>query len=535
MVVDSTLDAYTITLGFYIYSLFWDLFVSTGLIYFALLKLIVSNVVDAQQSSMEDFNTNSSAKKIGVGLLLMILALQIGLYPMVSLNFNEIRYYSRSCHSEDATNGRLTSEIAGEEAEFVAQNMRAHLNGNAVKTPVLLYLAFSLGQAIKNKMVSDLPCSTDIRFISEATMSQKIEDELLRQETQEFIRWCYQPAKRKWDANWNIALDAFDNWPGGRKLVLDRGFYDNADGDGFYSKKARPGFSGTLNQLPESASLSSGYGFPTCKEWWLGVGRVNTPYISPEALSTRLFDSLDEWLKDNSAEVYETVTDRLNVFESRQYMYIGEKDAVVYQSLFTPIKLSDLDSITTTDYGTQGDTNFFDYAFRFAGTVGLYANAIPQFSGASMIQLSMPMVKSTLIMVLIICYLPAMLIAGFKWKYIGLFCGVFISMQFWAFWWELSRMLDDTLLTAMDIPLSEVNTNLLTQWIIAALYLFAPLTMTAVFSWVGLAGVEGQFGKMSGSAGSAGQSGGNKAQSVAKDKAQKLRNKVSSKGAANNE
>ena len=62
--------------------------------------------------------------------------------------------------------------------------------------------------------------------------------------------------------------------------------FDNYDGDGFYSRKARPGYGNSINELPESEQLPADYGFPTCKEWWLGEGVINTPYVAEEALST---------------------------------------------------------------------------------------------------------------------------------------------------------------------------------------------------------------------------------------------------------
>lgn len=524
MVVDSTLDAYAFSLAFYVYNILWDIFVQTGLVFIPIIALIFGSVKAAAQSSMEDYNTKSALRTVAMGLFFMLLALELALYPMVKLRFDDIRYYARQCTSDTTTPGTITTEILGEEAEFVAENMAVQLGGRDIMMPVLFAVAFRVGQGIKNWAVADLPCTTDIRLISDGMQSQRIKDETLHKETQDFIRSCFNPARRKYLASGTYDLADEENWPGGRKLLMTRGLYDNADGDGFYSKTARPGFGDTTNQLPESESLPEGYGFPNCKEWWLGVGVINQPYVAEEALSTRLFESLDDWLKDDQQKVYDVLTTKLDRArrDRRPWNFTATKDAVVMQSLFSPVKLQQLAALSTTDYGLQGDTSFTDWAFRAFGTVGVAAKSIEQFSGASMLQLSMPMVKPFIIMIIIISYLPAMLMSRFQWKYIGLFHGVVISMTFWPFFWELSRLVDDTMLTALGVSITEVNTQILSQWIASGLYLYAPILFSTALGWVGMVGADGAFQKMAGGAGSAGQKGGQKANSAAMNTGKKI-------------
>ena len=528
MVVDSTIDAYGISLAFYIYDVLWDIFAQTGLVYIPMIALIFGAVKNAAESSMEDFNTKSSLRTVAMGLFFMLLALELALYPMVRLKFDDIKYYSRQCTSDTTTPGTISTDILGEEAEFVAQNMEVQLGGRDIRMPVLFAVALRVSQGVKNWAVEDLPCTTDIRLISDGMLSQRISDEALLKETKEFVRQCYNPARLKYLKKWGQGVPETENWPGGQTLVMGSGLYDNSDGDGFYSKIARKGYGNSVNQLPESDQLPSDYGFPTCREWWLGEGVVNTPYVADEALSTRLYENVEDWLKEKEDEIYETLTTQLNRVKNRNYVFIAKKDAVVMQSLFTPVKLSQLNSLSTTDYGTQGDTGVTDWAFRALGTVGVASKSIEQFSGASMIQLSMPMVKPFIIMVIVISYLPAMLIGRFKWKYIGLFHGVVMSMMFWPFFWELSRLIDDTMMTALGVDFDEVNTQILSQWIASGLYLYAPLLFSTALGWVGMAGADGAFQKMSGGAGSAGQKGasetkkrGGQAKSMATKKATK--------------
>ncbi len=506
MVVDSTLDAYGFALAFYIYNVIWDIFAKTGIAYLPMIALIFSAVKSAVESARDDYDTKSSLRTVSVGLVFMLFALEMAIYPMVRLDFDDIKYFKRACTGDKTTAGTITTEILGEEAEFLAGNMQVQLGGREIYIPVLFYVAIKLGQAIKNEAVANLPCSTDIRLIANGMVAQRIQDEALRKETGEFVRWCYNPARRKYlSASGSLADE--DNWPGSRSLVMERVLYDNREGDGFYSKIARVGFGATKNVLPESKQLPDDYGFPTCKEWWLGPGVTDTPYVHAAALSTRLYASLESWLRDKETEIYDTLTTHLNRVKNKQYLFMAKKDALLAQSLFTPVKLGELNSLSTTDYGLQGDDGITDWIFRGLGTLGLLDKSIEQFSGASMLQLAMPMVKPFILMIILIAYLPAMIIAGYQWKYIGLFHGVVLSMMFWPFFWELSRLIDDTLLTALGVNFYEVNTQVFSQWIASAMYLVSPLLFSTALGWVGLSGADHAFNTMSGSAGSAGKGG----------------------------
>ncbi len=509
IVVDSTVDAYGLARAVYGYSILWDIFVETNLVLFPVIALIFSAIKDQHEGGPR---MKAQLRRVQTELALVFLALTFAMYPMVQLNIDSIKYYKRQCTSAETGSGEITTEILGEESKFIAENMSVQLGGRDIMIPPLLDLVLAIGQGLKNWAVQELPCSTDIRLISDGMRNQRIADESLKKETANFIKWCFNPGRQKWLSFNREGLTDDQNWPGSRKLLLDKGYYDNFEGDGFYSREALPGFEATLNKIPESAELPPDYGFPTCKEWWLGPGVVNTPYVHDAALSTRLFNSIEKWLRDKEVEVYDTTVTKLNRVKDRNYEVLAMKDVIVKDSLFTPIKLTQLSSLSTSDYGMQGDSSVTDYLFRGFATVGVAMNSVQQYSGASMLQLMMPMVKPFVLMIIFITYVPAMVFSGYQWKYIGLYCGVVMSIMFWPFFWELSRLIDDTLLTAMGISLTEVNTQMLSQYIASGLYLYAPVLFSTALGWVGLVSADGIMNKMASPAGSAGNAGGALAQ-----------------------
>jgi hypothetical protein len=229
-----------------------------------------------------------------------------------------------------------------------------------------------------------------------------------------------------------------------------------------------------------------------------------------------LYNEVETWLKDREQSIYITVRSQLNRYNNREYDFLSIKDALVKEALFSPIKLEQINAYSVNDFGTQGDAGFWDYTFRLLGTVGVTLGSIEKFSEASMLQLAVPMAKPFIIMIILIAYVPALIAGSFQWKYIGLFAGVIMSIMFWPFFWELSRLLDDTLLASLDIPFYEVNTQMISQWLVAGMYLYAPLLFTTALGWVGISGVSGTMNSMTSSTGDAGSKGASKAGKAAK-------------------
>lgn len=520
LVLDSVIDAYGISLAFYIYNVFWDILVNTGLAYVPFLILIGSAVHKVYESSMQDQDTRSSLRTVSTGLFLMVIALELAVYPMIPLTIHDIQYSPKSC--QPFGGGRVdtqpTSNTHGA-SKTVQESYQIQLENRDIRAPILMYLAIQITQGVKNWAVEDLPCTTDFRMISNVIQQEKVANSALAQELKEFLAQCFHPAKKKFVLANQSQLPPSQDWPGGKVFLVNPDFYANRQSDGFYSKRARSGFEVSVDTVSDNEGIPRGYGYPNCKEWWLGAN-TRTPYVTHEALTTRLYDELTPYLKEHHRAIY-LRAERLLSDEfssgSSYHGYYTVKDAVLHEALFKPDKLNALAQNSSVDYGLDsGDTNVLDWTFRALGSLGLIAKSVPQFSGASMLQLAMPMVKPFIILVIILAYLPAMMVGRLRWKYIGLFHGVVISLIFWPFFWELARLIDDTLLDAMGIAWSDINTQIFSQWIASSMYLYGPLIFSTALGWVGMAGADSAFSKMSGQAGSAGQSGGSTATSSGK-------------------
>ncbi len=475
MIVDSVIDAYGLSLGFHIYSLIWGILVSTGLVYLPIVLVVFQGAKESISTSIEDFNHQASLKRVATNVVSVLLVLQLALIPVIPMKFSDFKYFKQSCLATGNKRASSMNENPSNEAEVkLTANMTALIgSGDEIKAPILTYIALSVAQGVKNQAVNDMPCASDIRLISDLIDEQRISSPKLRAETQDFIQRCYLPARTKYRKQKAKEIDEKDDWPGSSVFLSLPGYYDNQEGDGMYSLKKRAGFQHSNHQPPEMSSTESGFGYPFCNEWWLGINQ-SQPYKSPESLSKRIKDSLKEGF-------FEKIS---NWFQST--------DEVIRKALFTNKKIHELGKDISADLGIDHTSGFITYLNRLFGTVGLGLNALSEGPAESIIRLILPMLKPILLMFIIISYPIAMLFGRFQWQYIGLFNGVMMSIMLWPFFWEIAKLLDNTMADALGLGLTnikELDSYFVVCVISSSLYVLAPLIFTVTLGWVGMVGV----------------------------------------------
>lgn len=518
MVFDSLLDAWGIALGLKILTIMWDLLVHSGLITLSIAALFTSNTKVLLEQGYSDELFNS----VVLNLVLIIAVWAFAVLPWATFKVSDIKTYSRMCEdprsrvsqailTDDSSSKERVISVLGGQLDLV-------MEGDKIRVPPLVYATLALSQAFKNEAVNRLPCSTDINLIESEISSTKLSGHLL-EKANEFIKWCYWPARSKAYRQGiapgdGILPEESYMWPGHPFFIETSGYYDNAEANGFYAKEAFYGFLATSNKIAQSEKLPAGYGYPTCKEWWLGIGN-NTTY----GLRHQLYAATPSWVREEEKGFYAYVSSWFDTKEHED-SFIDHRDAIVKKVFFSHQDISDYTA--SQDYGLEeGDTNLIDYASRMVGTVGVGLNVISNTVGNSMIQLMAPMVKPLIILVILTAYVPAMLIGRFKVKHVATFLTVIASIMFWPFLWELGRLVDDTILDATGGKIfgsMGINQAMLSQYLAGFFFLYGPMLFTAAMGWVGMAGGEMASAKqrMSSSAGSDGQKGATAAKNSGK-------------------
>jgi hypothetical protein len=515
MVLDSLIDAWGITLGLTTIVILWDILSDSGLI---LLPLIFVFVKGAEKIVIEGYS-EEVYREVTYRVFSVWLVFTLVIVPYIPFKVSDIRTFPRACSipEQRVTEALNQSHIESAEGEFAQERVQDRfdllIEGTRVRVSPIVYFTLAVSQSFKNEAVSRLPCSTNLRLIRTEMQSNQLPLPL-RREVSDFTRRCYWPARTKALARGELPLEEY-LWPGHQFFLETRGYYDNAEGNGYYSLTARPGFSNTVNRLAESAQLPDNYGFPTCKEWWLGIDDPNQ-----YALRFRLFEATPNWVKSEQEGVW-TMVESWFVSDEEANAYLDSTDAIVATAFFTNKAADEFGFLGARDYGLDaGDAGATDTVLRLLGSIGVIVGSVPQAAGASLIQLAAPLMKPLIIMILLVAFIPAMLFGSFKAKHVATFMMVISSIMFWPFLWELGRLVDDTLLDATGGALMGslgINQAILSQWFAGFFFMYSPALFTMSLGWVGMAGADIVQSKAKGvsGAGSAGQSGASKATSKA--------------------
>jgi hypothetical protein len=531
MPVDSIFDAYMVSVGLYVMSIIWDLFVSLGLwcIPFAVIfgRTAFQSVLSANHTRTPGGNVNA----LWFVIFIAIINFYILVLPLMPVQISSMSRTAGACASAEETYG--ASMRSGVQEKIMArQNVLTQAADGGVRelhVPVFLYYLMNIGHGVKAYMVAELPCKLDLRFVVEVTQNQKLQDPLLKAEVGQFVSQCYEKALGVLRKE-GQSLEYHDDWAGSKHL-LDN-YYDNASGLGFYAQQPIQGFSTSANKLPDypTEQLPPGYGFPTCKEWWVGANGVE-PYVDSRGLSTRLFGSLESWLKENDFLVYAKLYSLHRTVDEHEYGGLNinapqsaatrtaSRDMTLKQSYFTTTKLNEFAGTKSLDYGglNGGDVGFFDGLARGVAVWGAMWDIPKLVAGSSMLRAGMPMVKSVILMLLIILYLPICALTLFSFVKVGKYGLVIVSLLIWPFWFELGRMLDDNMSEVMGIDWKEPTFSILNIYLIEGFYLYIPLAVTSILSAFGVMGLPtGEMTRMVSPAASAANNAAGKITEVVK-------------------
>lgn len=522
MILDSLIDAWGIALGLITASILWDVLSDTGIILVPLIFTFFRGAERLVIEGYDDATYRSVVYKIFAVWFVFILAVM----PSVNFKISDIKTIPKKCSTAEYRVSKALKE--NEDNSLEAQHSKGVLenkfdtliNGQHVRVSPLIYVTLSVSQAIKNESVSRLPCTTNIRLVRTEMASTKLTP-IMQKEVSDFVHQCYWPVRYKSIEQGSFPPEKYV-WPGHRTFIETIGLYDNAEGSGFYSKSARYGFSSSVNTIAEAKKLPEGYGFPTCKEWWVGIDNEKE-----YSLRNKLFEATPDWIKKEEEGVWAMIS-KWFISEEEKESYLDRRDAIISKVFFTNKSASDFGFNGSTDYGfDSGDTGLMDYTGRFLGTIGVALGTIPQTAGASMLQIAAPLAKPLIILIVLTAYVPAMLFGSFQSKHALTFMSVIASIMFWPFLWELGRLIDDTLLDATGGVLLGslgINQAMLSQWLSGFFFIYGPALFTMSLGWVGIAGADLAQSKIKGvsSAGSAGQSGAGKVASTGKSAGKKM-------------
>ncbi|MBL4705678.1 MAG: conjugal transfer protein TraG N-terminal domain-containing protein [Flavobacteriales bacterium] len=528
----SIVDIYFVSIGLLSYNILYSVLFDTGLIYFPFAFVIFSDLTDAISSG----RTSSLQRKIEVKFFVMLISLSLTFIPLIDYKISDVATYSRMCEI-DGSKKYFDEEPMGYSTSDI-RNVLVNVSGYDLKIPPLLGLVYNLGNGVSLEAINRLPCSINITAFNQAMLDASISDPHLVLETKSFLNTCYYPAKTLAIRNRDSSVAWIDDPDGdeqpwaGAKSFLNNNYYGNI-AEGFYSKTLLEGFTKSPNNKNVSAwesnpSVQALGGFPTCREWWNGLGDGFSGYFSggDEGLRKRLISDLIKSEGDDTVRTYYNFS-AISAFkvDTRR----EQEDAILKAAFFNGYNISSIEGIEkAVDYSDRSDGDLAiinEVASRAAGTYGMVKSAFPSYAGASMIQLAAPILKAIILMVLIGLAPLGSLASNYGFKFIVPFYFFMFSVLMWPYLFELSLLAQQSFVDEvlgeganMDI-VTNPNVALIGTSLTDLLFVLFPGMLTAILTMAGLnlQSASSMSEKPGASEGSAAKNAGNAAQGAAKD------------------
>ena len=260
-------------------------------------------------------------------------------------------------------------------------------------------------------------------------------------------------------------------WIGSRYFLDTTGFYDS-----YRSQAPRDAWPYNDSRDAGLAEVTSGGGYPSCRDWWLD---------NSAGLRERLLTQVDP-----------TLLTRFGQWAG--FLTQTQVDDSVIRAIASPQHQVMNQGQVYTDYGGQIVMTVPNAVTRGASDLGLTVGSLGFFPAMDVVRQSLPMVLSFLKMATVIC-IPLLLIFGtYDLKTVVTITAVQFALFFVDFWFQLARWVDSTILNALygwHSPHSNFNPllglnnafgDMLLNFVMAAMFIVLPTFWMVAISWAGI-------------------------------------------------
>ncbi|CAB3953245.1 conjugal transfer protein TraG N-terminal domain-containing protein [Pseudomonas aeruginosa] len=456
----------------------WAVLVSSGVFALPFVAIIVQEWLKARGEGADEGNKGVlSAARIENRVFVAIVVVMFAGIPFIDVDLNTIQY--------DSSRSAQCQVSVAQPADTGWSQSFSTINNQSAKVPVWWAFMHALSRAVTGASVAAIPCGTDLRQMRMEIDATRIDDPVLAQEVADFSRDCYGPARAKLFMQ-RPQLDEQQmhdvTWIGSRFFTDTNGYYDT-----YRSSTPRDDWPYDSNRDAGLAQVSSGGGYPTCRQWWADGGN---------GLRARLLGQVDPSLLNRLAG--------WAGFLSR-----AEVDDSVIRTIASPRQQKLNQGSVYTDYGGQIDKTLPNIVTRATGDVGMAVGAIAAFPAMDVARQALPMVLALLKMALVIC-IPLVLVVGtYDLKTVVTVSVVQFALFFTDFWFQLARWIDSTILDALYgwgfgwnrphtnfdplVGLNNAFGDMLLMFVTGTMFLVLPTFWVAALGWVGVkAGVIAQ-------------------------------------------
>jgi hypothetical protein len=493
--VGSYLELVLTTFGWHLYDLLWSILSETGIAYLPFLAVILKNISDPIQSQDARSAAATSLRRMELDIVRMLLVLFICVSPSFQINYGEPTL-SNACSGvtvKEGVSGTVFDEVFGPQLLS---------NGGVASVPPWFYLILSISGGINSAFIASLPCDLNIRGMKTQASTARIDDLHLKEEVNRFIGDCYHRARFEYLRNTTKIDDMEDiNWVGS-KYLIDKYYPD------IYA--TNPIVSWTRDPNRESDSGHTSGAYPGCDEWWLN---------EKNGLRRQL---IDQYPADG-------LTKLNNIFHNTE-----ETENAAIRKILQNEKQSGyaLDLTNAPDFSLGGDSG--------VSVIGTAKGAVEWVGGAvtaltvsfvtDFIVMSAPFIQALALFSIYFLLPIALVIGGYEISTVKTATVTVFAIKFWTSIWAVVALMDDKLTTALTVrdglhPIDYISltvgfAGIITNILIAAMYISLPMLLMTMMAWAGERNASAAS-EMSKGSGSAASGAGSSSAGIAKSGASK--------------
>lgn len=519
MAVDSYLELFTTLYGWLFYGIIWDVLVSTGIVLLPFIGIVLDNIIDSYRDYEPEDAALFALRGIEVEVIIAFIVITLAGNPFFDFNANEITYTPPSLLGGGPPHGQTSAAVNGF-STFATISFAGH--PASVKVPPWWYGVAQLSSGTNRAIMEGVPAVLDYRNYMTEINTMTIEDPLLRQQTNDFYRDCFVPARSKYYREKPstpiiaalIATHGEDDvdWMGSRVFLNTGGYYDS-----FRSGTlVEPFLYDPIRDVEWDIGVGDvppPFGRPTCQQWWNGV-------VGVAGLHQQLVTELGyfDGLMATFDAAFPTVSQRQDVMIKK--MLSSDKDTGV----FIP---RGYDFAYSNKVSDDPVMHFAERAAKTTSTA-VGSSIMGAFFGMflDIFLRSAPMVQALFLMG-ITALLPFLLIVG-RFKLSLLMAGglAWFSVKFWTVLWYLAFWVDQNLIMALfpnagALTLSTLtdpdtfNNRVILNFVTGMMYMMLPVLFTTIMSLAGYSAGRQldaiktmAVGRMEGGSNAAGRMGG---------------------------
>lgn len=473
------LEYYLTLVGWIINSGIWEMIGGTGLFAAPFAAIIIQEWLRARGEGQDEGNKGAlSLARIENRFFVALVVIMLGLMPLPNANvsFSTIQYdqtRSKQCQVDVPK-----PDGTGWGTSF------STLNGESAQVPVWWMVVHALSKGIAAGAVASIPCGQDLQQLRMEVNAERIDNPLLAQEVADFTNDCYARARAKLFMTQPTLTDKqyLDvSWIGSKYFLNTSGYYSDGS-SGFRSHTPRTAWPYDATRDAGLAQTTGGGGYPTCTQWWSDGSK---------GLRARLL-----------AQVEPDILTKLAKWAS--FMSQDEVNDSVIRDLVSPKKQTLTQGQVYGDYGGQIGSSLYNDAARVTAGLGQAVGSLAYFPAMDSVRQAAPMVMAFLKMALIICIPIVLALGTYDLKVAMTLTFAQFALIFVDFWLQLARWVDSTIMDALYgtgiykvnntaphanfdpiIGLSNMQGDMLLNYVMGAMFLILPAFWITALSWVG--------------------------------------------------